>query len=90
MTERIANILLSGAVCLTDTTTYLAENFGDGEELCLFSPEHLEKIPGIIDRLLRDEAYRRAIAAAGYRKASEEYTWERRAEAMIRILKNNE
>ena len=31
MTERIANICLSGAVCLTDSSEYLSENFNNNE-----------------------------------------------------------
>ena len=31
MTERIANICLSGAVCLTDSSEYLRNNFNNNE-----------------------------------------------------------
>lgn len=83
MTERIANIMLAGAVCLTDETTYLKELFADGEEIVCFSPEHLEDLPGIIKKLLEDAGRRREIARAGYRKALSEHTWRRRAEQLL-------
>ena len=39
MTERVANIMLSGAVCLSDETDYLRAHAVDGEEVVLYSLE---------------------------------------------------
>ncbi len=85
MTERIANILLSGAVCVSDETVYLKQYFENDEELVLFSLEHLEELPVKIKRLLEDETLRSRIAAAGYRKAAAEHTWKRRTEQFLEL-----
>lgn len=85
MTERIANIMLSGAVCLSDETVYLTENFHEGEEIVLFSLESLEEIPEKIDRLLKNEKYRRDISQKAYCRAGR-HTWRARAEQLLEII----
>ncbi len=83
MTERVANIMLSGAVCLTDETAYIREHMKNGEEIITFSLERLWELPGLIQELLADEAYRERIARRAYEKAIREYTWHCRAEELI-------
>lgn len=85
MTERVANIMLSGAVCVTDETAYIQEHMKNGEEIVTFSLERLWELPGLIRKLLSDEAYRERIARCAYDKAIKEYTWQCRAEELIRL-----
>ncbi len=85
MTERIANIMLSGAVCLTEETEYLREHMQQGKELVCFELNRLEELPGKIRSLLEDPEMREEIAANAYSKASAEYTWERRARELIAL-----
>lgn len=85
MTERIANIMLSGAVCLTEETEYLREHMQEGEELVCFQLDRLEELPARIQDLLDHPEKREEIAANAYRRASAEYTWERRAEELIAL-----
>lgn len=85
MTERIANILLSGAVCVSDETVYLREHYEDEKELLLFSLHEIELLPDKIKWLLSHEAERRKIAAAGYRKAAVESIWQKRTEELLQI-----
>ncbi len=86
MTERIANSMLAGAVCLSDETVYLRENFSE-DEIVLFELEHLEKLPEKIVGILEDDDLRRKIAENAYRKAMEEHTWRRRAEELLELAK---
>lgn len=83
MTERIANIMLSGAVCLTEETEYLREHLQ--EELVCFSLDKLEELPARIRNLLEHPKMREKIAANAYKRALAEYTWERRAEELIAL-----
>lgn len=90
MTERIANIMLSGAVCVSDETTALRELFKEDEEIVLFCLERLNELPEKINRILKDETYRDEIGRKGYEKASEEHMWKNRAEALLQLLQSEE
>lgn len=85
MTERIANIMLSGAVCLSDETVYLREHFAEDEEIVLFRLDRLNELPGKIERLLCDGTYRQNIAKRAYKKALENHTWRQRAEELLKL-----
>lgn len=85
MTERIANIMLSGAVCLSDETVYLRKHFAEDEEIVLFELDRLNELPAKIERLLEDEEYRRGIAGRAYENASAHHTWRQRAEELLRL-----
>lgn len=86
MTERIANIMLSGAICLSDETTYLREHFKDGEDLRLFELDKLNELPDMIKILLKDEKLRGHIAGQAYKLASAEHTWDIKATQVISII----
>lgn len=85
-TERIANAMLQKAVVVTDTTTYLADNFADGKELVLFELDKLSELPVRIKELLADEEKRSRIAQAGYKKAAASHTWNCRAKELLDII----
>lgn len=86
MTERIANIMLCGACCLSDETTYLKEHFMDGEDIVLFKRNELDDLPLKIQYLLENELERERIAKAGRQKALVEHTWRRRAEQLLEMF----
>ena len=85
MTERVANIMLSGAVCLTEETTYLREHMKDGDEIVCFQLDRLSELPEKIARLLNDSKERERIAGNAYRKAMSEHTWQCRAAQLIAL-----
>lgn len=90
MTERIANTMLAGAVCLSDETAALRTYFREDEEIVLFRLEELEELPDKIRRLLKDREYRNDIAKKGLEKASAEHVWEKRAEELLKLLQSEE
>lgn len=90
MTERIANILFSGAVCLSDETRYLKEHFQVGDEIVLYRLEELEKLPEIIRGLLQDEKERNRIAWNGYQRAKRELGWDQKAMELIKLVEKHE
>lgn len=86
MTERIANIMLCGACCLSDETVYLREHFTDGEDISLFKRTQLDELPDKIRYLLAHDEERERIALAGQKKAFKEHTWRVRAEQLLELL----
>lgn len=85
MTERIANIMLSGAVCLSDESVYLREHYTDGEEMLLFRLSELSTLPQKVPRLLQDEDLRRQMAAKAYERARKEHTWRTRTKEFLAL-----
>ncbi len=90
MTERIANIMLSGAVCLTEETMYLREHMREGEEIVSYRLDRLEELPGKIAELLENPGLRESIADNARRTGLEKYTWERRAQELVRLSESAE
>lgn len=88
MTERIANTMLNGTVCLTDKTRYLEKHFRDGKDIVMFELARLDSLPAKVKELLADDARMRSIAAAGYENASKNHRWSDRAESFIDMLDN--
>lgn len=84
--ERIFEAMLQGAVCLTDDSEYLREQFLDGEDLRFYSLEHLETLPQLAGELLTDSALSDRIRSNAYKKASAKHTWESRAEELLACL----
>lgn len=87
MTERLANIMLTGAMCLSDTTSYLRENHADGEDVVLFELDQMDQLKEKIQDLLQIDQRRTEIARAGQKIALEEYTWKKRAKQLIALAK---
>lgn len=85
--ERNIAAMLAGAVSLTDSSTYIEEQFQDGEDLVLYSLKQMDQIPAIIRSILKDEEKAAAIAEAGYQKALQQHTWQHRVGEMLQIIK---
>lgn len=85
MTERVANIMLSGAVCVADETSYLREHTVNGEETVLYWLDQLDRLPGTVKELLGNEVRREQMALNGYLKAKQEFTWEARARQLVQL-----
>lgn len=90
MTERIANIMLSGAVCLSDETVFLKEQTRENEELVLYRLDQLEELPGKISELLDRTEKREEIARMGYEKARESFSWDVRAKELIALAQKKQ
>lgn len=90
MTERIANIMLCGACCLSDETSYLKEHFRDGGDIVLYRGDGLDQLPEKIRYLLEHDGERERIAMAGHEKALCEHTWRKRAEELLEIINDEE
>ena len=86
-TERVADIMLGGALCFTEGTEYIDEAFTDGENIATFrlTDEDIAAIPARINELLSDQNRTLEIAYNGIKKAAEEHTWDRRADEFERL-----
>lgn len=86
--DRIFNSMLNGAVCLTDSSDYLAQYLKAGENAAVFSLERLDELPDLAKALLADEKKMQQIADAGFQMALEGHTWKHRAMEVIRFLES--
>jgi hypothetical protein len=87
-TERMAGIMLAGAVLVTDDTTYLKGRYDDGKDMLIFRLERLEELPGRVRELLVKDELRRQIAENGREKTEKHHTWQKRAEQFQKLLKD--
>lgn len=85
-TERVANIMLSHTVLLTDWTRYLEENYKNGQELLMFSLDELGKLPDIITDSLQKPQMLEQIAEAGYAKTKVIHTWKYQTKQILHFL----
>lgn len=85
-TERIANIMLCHSVLLSEKSTYLEENFKDGEEVILFDVNKLDSFVQRVKYLLQNDFWREQIANRGFEKAKAHHQWINRAEQFLNII----
>lgn len=84
-TERMANIMLAGAVLVTDYTSYLDGKYTNNEML-IFSLSKRHELAENVKKLLYNDNLRNMIAENGKKKTLQNHTWEKRAEQFIDIL----
>lgn len=84
-TERMANIMLAGAVLVTDETAYLDGKY-DAEDMLIFRLQERDGLPQQIKELLADRVLRECIAERGREKTKKAHTWDTRAEQFLQIL----
>lgn len=86
--DRIFNILLQHSVPLTDTSSWIDENYSDGEDIALYDLEHLDRLPQIADRLLSDAERTKEIIQKGYEKTKRNYTWINCVDQILSAVEN--
>lgn len=81
--DRVFTSMLNGAVVVSEYSTYLAEEFTNGQDLFLFDWYHIQEQLQAIPRLLSDDSLRERIAVSAYAKASQRHTWYHRAKRLL-------
>lgn len=81
-TERIANSMLSGAVCVTEESQYIKSVFDNGKNIVLYRLDMLGLLPNTIKKLLSNAEQLKTIASSGYNKCVENFTWNNLIEAI--------
>lgn len=84
LTERMANIMLAGAVLLTDFTEGFSE--GAGEDFVDFKLSAIDSLPGKIKELLGNASLLSQIARNGRKRALNSMTWDKRAEELLELI----
>lgn len=89
-TERMASVMLCGAVLLTDDTSYLDGRFENGKDLLAFQLDKLEELPKMAGECLNCPEKLLDIAEHGFQKAKKNHTWDSRAKEFLEeILEGN-
>lgn len=83
--DRVINSMLAGAVCVTDNSQYLEEQFTKGSDYVDFCLENMNELPIIIDELLKNVDIMQNIADCTYEKAYEFHSWNSRIEDIIKM-----
>lgn len=73
--ERLFNSLLQHALLLTDTSSWIEENYIAGEEIAVYDLDHLEELPGMVRELLDDQQRAEQMIQKGYEKTVQNFTW---------------
>ena len=85
--DRVYNTCLNGALCLSDPSEALTEQFSDMEDISFFDISDMESLTEKYDKLLSDPGKMKDIAMAGYEYASKHHSWYHRALELEKIMK---
>ncbi len=86
MTERIANSMLNGAVCVTDSSSYISKNFRNGENIVVFDLNYLDDMVNRVYGLLDDRTKAEAIALEGFYNAMNKHSWSVRIKEFCDLI----
>lgn len=81
--DRVFSSILNGAVSVSDDSIYLREILPEGDGICYYDRNCLEKLPDLIRDLLASAEKRHQITIKGYEKVRVGHTWKNRAEQLI-------
>jgi spore maturation protein CgeB len=84
--NRIFDGTLSGAAIVSEYSSYLAEKFENGIDIEYFNWNNLNKMPQIIQSLLKDENKRDAMVHNAYNKVLNEHMPVHRASIILEIV----
>ena len=84
--DRLFTGMLSGAALVSDYSRYGAEIFQDGEDLCFFRWDEINKLPEMLYHLLIDEEARLAMIKKAYEKAITQHTWKARLQRIVQLV----
>ncbi len=85
--DRIFNTLLQHSVPLTDSSTWIDDNYTDGVDIALYDLDHLEKLPGIAKKLLEDTGLAGRIIENGRKRTMENFTWSHCADWILEAVR---
>lgn len=84
--DRIFSAMMCGAVCLTDSSRYLTEQFREQEHICFYSLKGLKYLPAKVRKILQNTDQSAGIAKNGQRLALQKHTWAARADEVMEYL----
>lgn len=88
--DRVFNSILNGTICVTDKSKYLCEQLKEGQGVCYYDLEQIQKLPDIVYNLLEKESLRNEIWKHGMSAVEHTHTWVQRAQQLLQwILEDN-
>lgn len=84
--DRVLSALLCGAVCLTDGSEWLEEQFKEGEHLYFYSLKSLKYLPMKVKQILKNLEESERVAVQGKALALRQHQWKHRAFEIIEYL----
>lgn len=84
--DRIFNTLLQHSVPLTDSSTWIDENFTDGKDIVLYDLKRLDRLPEIVNQLLTDEKLAETIISNGYERIAKDFTWTNCVDQILKFI----
>lgn len=88
--DRIFSAMQNGAVCVTDESKYLRQELQDQENVIFYSLREYKNLPEKITWLLQKEGRWKKIADMGYHFAKKRHVWQKRAEEILKWLKEEQ
>jgi glycosyltransferase involved in cell wall biosynthesis len=88
--DRILSAMMRGALCITDPTDYLREEFVENEEIVFYDPFDLSALAQKVNYYLRNEEERLRIAKKGHEKVKARHTFINRAEEILDMFEEYE
>lgn len=76
--DRVLNAMFAGAVCITDDSQYLKEEFEADKEYVSFTLEQIDNLPKIVYKLLNDLDYAQCIVDNASKKIFNKHSWSDR------------
>ena len=74
--DRVLTAMQNGAVCVTDSSSYIDAHFQNNHDIVLYDVKNMNMLPGIIRELLENPEKAREIAQNGRQKALSSFTWD--------------
>ena len=84
--DRVFTAMLNGAICLTDGSGYLEEQFQETENIYFYSLKGLKYLPAKIKKILDHPEQSKRVAENGRALAQRQHTWACRAEEVMEYL----
>ena len=85
--DRVYNAMLAGALCVTDKSKFLTDEFKDGEDILFYDLDAMNRIPDILRYYDNHPEEAENIAKRGYEQVTYGHTWQRR---IIDMLMNDD
>lgn len=84
--DRIFSAMMCGAICLTDSSRYLSEQFREQEHIFFYSLKGLKYLPAKVRKILQETDQSARIAKNGQTLALQNHTWAARADEVMEYL----
>lgn len=86
--DRIFNTLLQHSLPLTDSSSWIEENFKNGENIAIYDLKHLDKLPEQVKGLLENAENTERMIENGFEKVKSHFTWKQCVDQILQETEN--